>query len=119
MPSDCEIATKDHLIHTGHDIVMEQMIRQWPTTWNISQLLFDLSPEDLVAHIKDIHLDSQTPTTARNLKQLLNTGTGTVAIGITAVIVILAVAVMIIFGYMGYRYYVIRKNANVANTAGG
>ena len=109
MPSDCEISTRTHLIHTGHDIIMEEMIRQWPTHWNISKLLFDISQDTLLAHIKDIHLDSQAPTTPRDLEKLLKSGTDTVTIGAISMALILTVAVLCTFFFLGYRYFVIRR----------
>ena len=109
MPSDCEISTRTHLIHTGHDIIMEEMIRQWPTHWNISKLLFDISQDTLLAHIKDIHLDSQAPTTPRDLEKLLKSGNDTVTIGAISMALILTVAVLCTFLFLGYRYFVIRR----------
>jgi hypothetical protein len=109
MPPDCTFKTADHIIQTGHNIVMEQKIKQWPTNWNISQLLFDISPQDLESYIKDIHLESHPPTTPRDIKHLLQMNTGVMGTWTIYIVLVLAAAVIIIFSFLGYRYFTIRK----------
>ena len=119
MPSDCQISSKSQVIHTGHDIVMEEMIRQWPTNWNVSHLLSDISHDTLLAHIKEIHLETHAPTTAGDLSKLLNGTTGKTSMWVTTVVLMLSATIFIgLLGWLGYRYYVIQKAQGAINVVG-
>ena len=113
MESGCQIETKDHFLFAGHSVKHDEKVHQWPMNWEV-EMLFDLTESKLEQVIAKLRLLKATPTTVRNLHQLLaDTGNFPtfqhINIFLTLGITILAVIIFGIMGYLTKIYFVFAK----------
>ena len=113
LKSNCEIMTKIHIIRSGQDLNLESQIKQWPMNWNVSQLLFDLEPDVLAAHVHNLKLISYPATPTRDLLSLINRSQPhTFTLNTMMIIVIVAtILIIIMIIFLGIRYCKIRKQS--------
>ena len=112
MKNNCEIRSNEHTTRSGHSISLNSGIRQWPFNWNASGLLFDLDSATLAKHVHDLKLIHYPPTPARDLHHLMTKTPHSIWTWMTAFILFMATLVTLIFAYLAYRFFVIRKQAN-------
>ena len=119
LDANCLVVTNEHRIQTSHDFNVEPIAHAWPQNWNMSNMLFDLDPLVLCAQVHELHLYTHAPTTARNLKKLLNSTAGATGMWVATVFLVLEAAIFLcLLGYLGYQYLMIQK-AQKANAIQG
>ena len=119
LEANCQVTTNEHKVQTSQDFNEEPIIHEWPQQWNISHILFDLDPSVLSAQVKKLHLYTRTPTTARDLRKLLQSTSGATSMWVATAILILTTTIFLgLMGYLGYRYLVIRKAQKAAVNTG-
>lgn len=114
----CEIATDQSIIRTGHDINMNEEVKQWPFNWNISRNLFELDPETLEKAVKELNLINHTPIPIRDLHKMINNTAHAKANTLTSIVI--AIVTLALFGIITFllaRYCILRKQQ--AATANG
>ena len=113
LEDNCEVKSNQHIIRTGHDIQIESAINIWPTTWNVSGLLFNLNSATLSEHVNKLKLIHYPAMPIQDLHQLINVGTHqNWHLVLTIFTGIAATTVLVIFFYLGYRYFRLKHNAH-------
>ena len=96
---------------------LESAIRAWPATWNVSGLLFDLEATALAVHeakLKFIHYPAMP---IRDLHRMMATTTAGTQWWFTAAICAATTLLILIFAYLGLRYWQLKKNVPSAPVA--
>ena len=111
LDNNCEVKSKQSLTRTGHNMNVESAINRWPAAWNVSGLLFDLDTSTLTEQVKKLKLINYPAMPIPDLHLLIQQGTHqeTGHVWMTAAACIAASLVILIFCYLGYRYYNIHK----------
>ena len=111
LKTGCEIKTATTSTTMGHNLYTDQDIITWPFNWNLSHTMFDLDPHKLEEVIKSLNLIHYPNTPIRDLHQIIHSP-HTFTFWITIVILIIFAFLVLILSYLGYRYWIIRKQTN-------
>ena len=117
LPDNCEVKSKNFVTRTGHDFNLESAIRAWPTTWNVSGLLFDLGATTLAVQVAKLKLIHYPAMPIRDLHRMMATTTAATHWWFTAPICAATTLLILIFAYLGLRYWQLRKNGPSAPAA--
>ena len=117
LPDNCEVKSKNFITRTGHDFTLDSAIKTWPVTWNISGLLFDFDSTTLAAHMANLKLIHYPSMPIRDLHMLMNATSGGSQWWSTMAICVATTILILIFAYLGYRYWKLKKNLPSAQAA--
>ena len=106
----CEVITKDHVIRTGHDLSVNEKVKEWPLNWNVTEHLFGLDARALENVVTDLKLIKNHPAPIRDLHQLLaNQIHQKINWGMTLIIIFITLIIITIISYLGFRYIQLRR----------
>ena len=114
-PDNFEVKSKNFITKTGHDFNIELAIRAWPATWNVSGLLFDFEATTLAAHVANLKLIRNPAMPVRDLHQMMASTTCDSQWWSTATICAATTVLVLIFAYLGLRYWQLKKNEPIAS----
>ena len=106
----CEVVTRDHVIRTGHDLSVNEKVKEWPLNWNVTEHLFGLDAHALENVVTGLKLIKDSPTPIRDLHQILtNQVHQKINWGMTLVIIFITLTTLTILSYLGFRYVQLRR----------
>ena len=117
LKAGCEIKTDKTSTTMGHNLYTNQDIITWPFNWNLSHTMFDMDPHELEKVIKSLNHIHYPNTLIRDLHQIIHSP-HTITFWITIVILIIFTCLVLILLYLGYRYWIIRKQTNTKQGGG-
>ena len=109
LDDNCEVRSEHFITRAGHDLQLAASIIKWPSSWNVSDLLFDVDSKSMEEVVKGLKLINYPPMPIRNLHLLLQSAHHNHH-WFTAAICFLAALMLLVVCFLCYRYIKIRKN---------
>ena len=116
LDDNCEVRSENFITRAGHDLRLAASIIKWPSSWNVSDLLFDVDSKSMEEVVKGLKLINYPPMPIRNLHLLLQSVQHNHH-WFTAAICFLAALMLLVVCFLFYRYIKIRKNLPSAPVA--
>ena len=115
LKDNCEVRSEHFITRTGHNVQLDAAVNKWPSTWNISDLLFDMDCHSLEEIVQGLQLIRYPDMPIRDLHLLLHS-TSHNHHWWTAAIGTLAALLTLLMGFLCFRYWRLRKSLPVAAT---